>query len=105
MHDFNVKLPSYTFYGGNVVCVLVSFLFSLPLVFTTCVCLSNHPHKDGITDSKVQVVHETFHIGYHVGANRRTDRRTNGHVIIKFSPIHRLPFSLTHGAPLGALRA
>ena len=27
------KLPSYTFYGGNVVCVPVHF-FSLPLIFT-----------------------------------------------------------------------
>ena len=105
LHDFNMKLPSYTFYGGNVVCVPVSFLFSLPLVFTSCVCLSNHLHMDGKTDSKVQVVHETFDIGYHVGADRSTDRRTNGHVITKFSRIHRLPFSLTHGALLGALRA
>ena len=21
LHDYNVKLPNYTFYGGNVVCV------------------------------------------------------------------------------------
>ena len=63
LHDFNVKLPSYTFYGGNVVCVPVNFLFSLPLVFTTCVCLSIHLDMDGITDSKVQVVNETFGIG------------------------------------------
>ena len=63
MHDFNVKLPSDTFYGGNVVRVPVNFLFSLPLVFTACVCLSNHPHMDGITDSKVQVVNVTFDIG------------------------------------------
>ena len=36
LHDYNVKLPellSYTFYGGNVVRVLVHF-FSLPLIFT-----------------------------------------------------------------------
>ena len=105
LHDFNVKLPSYTFYGGNVVYVPVSFLFSLMLVFTICVCLSNHLHMDGKADSKVQVVHETFDIGYHVGADRSTDRRTNGHVITNFSRIHRLPFSLTHGALLGAHRA
>ena len=24
-HDYNVKLPSYTFYGGNVPCVPVRF--------------------------------------------------------------------------------
>ena len=28
------KLPGYTFYGGNVVRVLVHFLFSLSLIFT-----------------------------------------------------------------------
>ena len=49
MHDFNVKLPSYMFYGGNAVCIPISFLLSLPLVFTT--------------DSKVQVVNVTFDIG------------------------------------------
>ena len=49
MDDFNVKLPSYTFYGGNAVCIPISFLLSLPLVFTT--------------DSKVQVVNVTFDIG------------------------------------------
>ena len=27
------KLPSYTFYGGNIVCVPVHFFFSLPLIF------------------------------------------------------------------------
>ena len=32
-HDYNVKLPSYTFYGGNVPCVPVRFFFSLPLIF------------------------------------------------------------------------
>ena len=63
MHDFNVKLPSDTFYGGKVACVPVNFLFSLPLVFATCVCLSNHPHMDGIIDSKVQVINVTFDIG------------------------------------------
>ena len=38
LHGHNVKLgqklPSYTFYGGNVVCVLVLFFFfSQPLIF------------------------------------------------------------------------
>ena len=37
LHDHNVKLgqklPSYTFYGVNVVCFPVHF-FSLPLIFT-----------------------------------------------------------------------
>ena len=33
LHDFNVKLLSYTFYGGNAVRVPVHF-FSLPLIFT-----------------------------------------------------------------------
>ena len=63
MHDFNVKFPTDRFCGGNVVRVPVNFLFSLPLVFTTCVCLSIHPHMDGKTDSKVQVVNVTFDIG------------------------------------------
>ena len=63
MHDFNVKFPIDTFYGRKVVRVPVNFLFSLQLVFTTCVCLSNHPHIDGITDSKVQVVNMTFDNG------------------------------------------
>ena len=35
LQDYNVKLPSYTFYGGNVVCVPVYvFFFTLPLIFT-----------------------------------------------------------------------
>ena len=43
LHDYNVKwkfqnIPSYTFYGGNVVHVVVFFVcllfFSLPLIFT-----------------------------------------------------------------------
>ena len=34
LHDYIVKLPSYTFYGGNLVRVLVYFVFSLPLIFT-----------------------------------------------------------------------
>ena len=33
LHDHNVKLRSYTFYKGNVVCISVRF-FSLPLFFT-----------------------------------------------------------------------
>ena len=27
LHDYNVKFASYTFYGGNVLCVPVRFLF------------------------------------------------------------------------------
>ena len=38
-HDYNVKLPSYTFYGGSVVCVPVHF-FPLPLI-STLVAASN----------------------------------------------------------------
>ena len=35
LHDYNVKPPSYTFYGGNVACVSVPscFSFSPPLIF------------------------------------------------------------------------
>ena len=29
LHDYNVKLLSYTFYGGNVVCVPVRFFLKL----------------------------------------------------------------------------
>ena len=35
------KLPSYTFYGGNVVCVPVHF-FSLPLIFTLVAASISH---------------------------------------------------------------
>ena len=35
LHDCNVKLPNYTFYGRNVVCVPVRlFFFLLPLIFS-----------------------------------------------------------------------
>ena len=38
LYDYNVKRPSYTFYGGNVVCVPVHvfffFFLTLPLIFT-----------------------------------------------------------------------
>ena len=45
---------------------------------------------------------ELFNIGVPVV---RTDGRAYGHVITKFSRMGRLPHFLTHGAPLGALRA
>ena len=45
---------------------------------------------------------EIFHIGMPVV---RTDGRAYGHAITKFSRIGRLPYFLTHGAPLRALRA
>ena len=45
LHDHNVKLgqklPRYTFYGGNVVCVPVD-LFSLPLLFTLVAASISH---------------------------------------------------------------
>ena len=35
LHDYNLKPPSYTFYGGNVAYASVGyFFFSLPLIFT-----------------------------------------------------------------------
>ena len=34
LHEYNMKLLSYTFYGGNVVRVFVHFFFPLPLIFT-----------------------------------------------------------------------
>ena len=35
LHDCNVKLPNYTFYGRNVVCVPIRlFFFLLPLIFS-----------------------------------------------------------------------
>ena len=55
---------------------------------------------------------EKFHNGLHVAADVRSYGRTvvrsygrtvvrsDGHVITKISRIHRLPFFLTHGAPL-----
>ena len=40
---WNVQtLPSYTFYEGNAVCVLVHFFFSLPLIFTWVVANISH---------------------------------------------------------------
>ena len=45
---------------------------------------------------------ELFHIGMPVV---RTDGRAYGHAITKFSRMGRLPYFLTHGAPLRALRA
>ena len=45
LHDHNEKLgqklPSYTFYGGNVVCFPVHF-FSLPLIFTLVTASISH---------------------------------------------------------------
>ena len=41
LHDYKVKLPSYTFCGGNVVCVPVQF-FSLPLNFTLVAASFSH---------------------------------------------------------------
>jgi len=37
LHNYNVALPSYTFYGGSVVGVPVRFSFLLPLIFTLLV--------------------------------------------------------------------
>ena len=36
------KLPSYTFYGGNVVFVFCSLFFSLPLIFTLVAASISH---------------------------------------------------------------
>ena len=64
-------------------------LFSLPLIFTTCVCLSIHLQMDGISHrvlslflcfSKGQEVNVTVDFGLH-----GVDGRTGGHVIINFS--------------------
>ena len=41
LYDYKVKLPSYTFYGGNVVCVPVHS-FSLPLIFTLVAASISH---------------------------------------------------------------
>ena len=30
LHNYNMKVPSYTSYGGNVMCVPVSFSFNAP---------------------------------------------------------------------------
>ena len=52
----NVKLPSYTFYGGNVVCARKNFVacvpvrfFSLPFIFTLLFARSSYFHSDGIS--------------------------------------------------------
>ena len=54
LHDHNVKLgqklPSYKFYGGNVVCVPVPF-FSLPLIFTLVAVSISHFLTAAITFS------------------------------------------------------
>ena len=54
LHDHNVKLgqklPSYKFYGGNVVCVPVPF-FSLPLIFTLVAASNSHFLTAAITFS------------------------------------------------------
>ena len=42
LHDYNTKLPSYTFYGGTVVRVLVYCFFSLPLFFTLVAASISH---------------------------------------------------------------
>ena len=42
LHDYNVALPSYTFYGGSVVSVPVRFSFLLPLIFTLLVASISH---------------------------------------------------------------
>ena len=44
LHDYNVKRPSCTFYGGNVPCVPVRFFFSLPLIFTLVAAGISHCH-------------------------------------------------------------
>ena len=41
LHNYKVKLPSCTFYGGNVVCVPVHS-FSLPLIFTLVAASISH---------------------------------------------------------------
>ena len=55
LHDHNVKLgqklPSYKFYGGNVVCVPVPF-FSLPLIFTLVAASISHFLTAAITLSR-----------------------------------------------------
>ena len=72
---------------------LFSF-FSLPLIFSTCVCLSIHLQMDGISYrvlslflcfSKGQDVNVTVDVGLHV-----VDGCTGGHVSIKFSRFLRL---------------
>ena len=54
LHDHNVKLgqklPSYKFYGGNVVCVPVPF-FSLPLIFALVAASISHFLTAAITFS------------------------------------------------------
>ena len=54
LHDHNVKLgqklPSYKFYGENVVCVPVPF-FSLPLIFTLVAASISHFLTSAITFS------------------------------------------------------
>ena len=50
LHDYNVKLSGYTFYGGNVVCSHKKFCclcscslsFSLPLIFTILAANISH---------------------------------------------------------------
>ena len=50
--DYDVKLPSYKFYGLNVACILVRlFFFSLPLIFTLVAASISHFLTAAITFS------------------------------------------------------
>ena len=93
LHDYNVNFL-VTRSMEEISHVSPLALFSLPLIFTTCVCLSIHRQMDGISYrvlslflcfSKGQEVNVTINVGLHV-----LDGCTGGHVIIKFSRFLRL---------------
>ena len=93
LHDYNVNFL-VTRSTEEISHVFPLALFSLPLIFTTCVCLSIHLQMDGISYrvlslflcfSKGQEVNVTINVGLHV-----LDGCTGGHVIIKFSRFLRL---------------
>ena len=66
------KLPGYTFYGGNVVCVLVHIFFSLLLIFTMVTASISHflttaktlhvvpPTKNVFFSDCIAIVHYMF---------------------------------------------
>ena len=41
-HEYNVKLPSYKFCEGHVVCLPFTLFFSLPLIFTLVAVSISH---------------------------------------------------------------
>ena len=112
--DYDVKLPSYKFYGLNVACILVRlFFFSLPLIFTLAAASISHFLTAAITFSCLSS-NETLLFCFLSFALRFiwtasvTDRRLSCLSIVlvvnvRFDTglhVGGLPFFRTHDAPL-----